>query len=223
LTLFSGDPPSCCDRCSLKKPLICCDICHPDLVAAMTDDRDNEYQPIPRGSNCPKRPSHVLSLRASEFRTALYDWRTETATALFGTLDFWPADLFLHEEIVEDIVVFVDIGKLVTLQDLRKKTNWIHCNEHGEKIVDLIRQFFTSSAPLFVSTPLARRTHPRTIPTPPPSSMASARPNAPNVLSNIFNLPASSAAPSSRTRKPRAPSTCTACFQKGHGRAPFLF
>jgi hypothetical protein len=104
----------------------------------MTDDRDNGYQPIPRGSNCPKRPSHVLSLCASEFRTALYDWRTKTATALFGMLDFWPADLFLHEEIVEDIIVFMDIGKLVTLQDLHKKTNWIHCNEHGEKIVDLI-------------------------------------------------------------------------------------
>jgi hypothetical protein len=104
---------------------------------------------------------------------------------MFGTLDFWPADLFLHEEIVEDIVVFVDTGKLVTLQDLCKMTNWIHCNEYGEKIVDLIQQFFIPQHPLFVSMPLAQCAHPGAIPEATLSSMASARPNAPDPLSNI--------------------------------------
>jgi hypothetical protein len=33
-------------------------------------------------------------------------------------LDFWPTDLLLHKEIVEDIVVFVDAKKIITLQDL---------------------------------------------------------------------------------------------------------
>jgi len=78
------------------------------------------------------------------------------ATGLWGTLDFWPANLLMHEEIVEDIVVFIDANKIVTLQDLQKKTNWILCDQYGDQIISLIQHFFppASPTPLFVSTPL---------------------------------------------------------------------
>ena len=185
-----------------KAPPICCDICHADLVHAMIGDRDDNYQVVPHGSNPPKRPLHALTLRASQFRDALYDWRTETATKLFGALDFWPANLFLHEEIVEDIVVFVDAHKLVTLQDLRKKTNWILCDQYGSQIISLIQRFFPPGPPpgLFVSTPLPPRTHKK----------------GSTPLSNVLNSPSHPSSSSTGIRKSRAPPTCTACFQKGH-------
>jgi len=112
----------------------------------MINERDDDDQVVPRGSNLPKRPSLALTCRASQFRDALYDWRTETATRLFGTLDFWPADLFLHEEILEDIVFFVDANKIATVQDLQKMTNWILCDQYGDQIVSPIRRFFPPAA-----------------------------------------------------------------------------
>ena len=123
----------------------------------MIDDHDDNYQAVPRGSNLPKRPLHALTLRASQFRDTLYDWRTEMATGLFGALDFWPADLFLHEETLEDIVTLVNTNKIVTLQDLQKKTNWFLCNQYGDQIISLIQRFFPP-APL--SIPLSRRPSP---------------------------------------------------------------
>ena len=112
----------------------------------MINERDDDDQVVPRGSNLPKRPSLALTCRASQFRDALYDWCTETATRLFGALDFWPADLFLHEEILEDIVFFVDANKIATVQDLEKMTNWILCDQYGDQIVSLIRRFFPPAA-----------------------------------------------------------------------------
>jgi len=112
----------------------------------MINERDDDYQVGPRGSNLPKRPSLALTYRASQFRDALYDWRTETATRLFGALDFWPADLFLHEEILEDIVFFVDANKIATVQDLENMTSWILCDQYGDQVVSLIRRFFPPAA-----------------------------------------------------------------------------
>ena len=143
-----------------KDPSACCDVCNLDLVHVMIDDRDDNNQAVPRGSNPSKRPLHTLTLRASQFRDALYDWRTETATGLFGALDFWPADLLLHEEILEDIVVLVDANKILTVQDLREETGWILCDQYGDQIISLIQRFFppTPLSNLFVSTPLSTNT-----------------------------------------------------------------
>ena len=185
-----------------KDPSICCDICHADLVHAMIDNRDDNYQATPRGPNRPKRPEHKLTHRGSQFRDALYDWRTKTATDLLGALDFWPADFFLHEEILEDIVVFADSDKIVTLQDLQRKTSWFLCDQYSDQIISLIRRYFPP-VPLpdpFVSTPLPPRTRKR----------------GPTPFSNVLNSSSCPSSSSTGIRKPRAPSTCTACFQKGH-------
>ena len=133
----------------------------------MINDRDDDHQVVPRGSNLPKWPAHALTRRASQFHDALYNWRTETATGLWGPLDFWPADLLMHEEIIEDIVMFVDTYKIVTIQDLQKKTNWILCDQYGDQIISLIQRFFppTPLPNLFVSMPLPPRTH-KKCPTP---------------------------------------------------------
>jgi hypothetical protein len=174
----------------------------------MTNDRDDNHQVAPRGSDLPKRPSHVLTRRASQFRDALYDWRTKTATSRFGALDFWPADLILPEEMVEDIAILVDTGKIVTLQDLEKETNWILCDQYGDQIISLIRRFFPRAPlPLFVSTPLPLRTHKR-------SSVP---------FSNVLNSSPLLSSSSTGIRKSRAPSTCTACFRKGHRSMPPFF
>lgn len=81
----------------------------------MSNDRDDNNQVVPRGSNLPKRPLHAPTRRASQLRDALYDGRTKTATSRFGALDFWPADLVLPGEMVEDIAILADTGKIVTL------------------------------------------------------------------------------------------------------------
>jgi len=139
-------------RAQLQFKLLLRDICHADLVHAMIDDRNDNYQAVPRGSNLPKRPEHTLTRRGSQFRDALYDWRTETATGLFGALDFWPADLLLHEEILEDIVVFVDSNKIVSLQDLQRSTSWILWDQYGDQIISLVHRFFPP-APLRLNAP----------------------------------------------------------------------
>jgi len=51
---FSAKPPLCCARCMPKVPSICCNICHPDLVHAMINEHNDDYQVVPHGSNIPK-------------------------------------------------------------------------------------------------------------------------------------------------------------------------
>ena len=127
-----------------------------DIVHAMINDHNDNYQTMPCGSNVPKWPQHALTCCTSQFCDTLYDWRTEMATGLFGALDFWPADLLLHEEIVKDIAIFVDANKIVTPQDLWKKTNWILCNQYSNQIISLIQCFFppVPLPNLFVLMPL---------------------------------------------------------------------
>ena len=199
---FSAEPPPCCNRCKPKAPSICCDLCHMDLVHTMIDDRDDNYHAPPRGSNCPKWPESDLTQRASQFCDALYDWRTETATDLFGALDFYPADLFLPEDILEDIVAFVDAHKINTLQDLQKKTSWILCDRYGDQIISLIHRFFppVPLPNLLTSMPLPPRTHKK----------------GPTRVSNVLSSSPRPSSSSDGIRKPRAPPTCTVCFQKGH-------
>lgn len=122
----------------------------------MIGNHDNNYQPAPCGSNLPKWLLHALILHASQFRDALYEWHTETATGLFGMLNYWPTNLFLHKIILEDIVIFIDTNKIITLQDLQKKTNWYLCEQYGGQIILLIQCFFPPGPPpdLFVLTPL---------------------------------------------------------------------
>jgi len=150
----------------------------------MINDHNDDYQTVPCGTNLPKRWPHALTLCASQFRDALNAWRTEMATRLFGSLDHWPANLFLHEEILEDIVVLVNANKIITLQDLRK-TNWILCEQYGDQILLLIQQFFppVPLPNLFISTPLPPRMHK----------------SGPSLLSNVLNSP------------PRSSSSTTIC------------
>lgn len=60
-SLSSAEPLPCCTYCMPKDPPICCNICHPNLVYAMINDCDDNYQAEPRGSNIPKRPAHALT------------------------------------------------------------------------------------------------------------------------------------------------------------------
>ena len=146
-----------------KVPLICCDICHVDLIHTMINDCDNNHQAVPHGSNCPKRPEHTLTWRGSQFQDALYHWHTKTATGMFGMLDFWPADLFLHKDILENIVIFANANKIITLQDLQRMTNWFLCNWYSDQIISILHHFFPPAPPPspFVSMPLPPRTYKR--------------------------------------------------------------
>ena len=122
----------------------------------MISNCDDNYQPAPHGSNLSKQLLHALTLHASQFCDTLYEWCTEMATGLFGTLDYWPADLFLHKIILKDIIIFIDTNKIVTLQDLQKKTNWYLCEQYSSQIISLIQCFFSPGPPsnLFILTPL---------------------------------------------------------------------
>jgi len=121
----------------------------------MINQCDDESHPTPQGPNHPKHPFHVLTLQASQLHDALLKWQAQKTMSIFKLLDFWPPDIILHENILEYIVVLVDTGKIINLQDLHKKSNWIFCDRYGDQVFSLIQSFFAASlSSPFVSTPL---------------------------------------------------------------------
>ena len=57
-------------------------------------------------------------------------------------LNFWPAVVFLHKEIPEDIVVFAEEKSSASTICTRKRTGFHVINMYGENIISLIRPFF---------------------------------------------------------------------------------
>ncbi|KAH7906213.1 P-loop containing nucleoside triphosphate hydrolase protein [Hygrophoropsis aurantiaca] len=188
-------PDHCCERCAPKVPRLCCDLCNPDAISQMVSKPSDSPPSIARAPAKVKVNAFEPSASEQELKAALFQWRDEQATALFGQNDFYSPDMFLHHTLVNRIVSLAHEFKLSNVTDLLNQTQWSFATRHGAAILDLVNRFCPKPAPLspFVSTPLAQ-----------------AR------LAIRVTLQQNQVDNSPLTKKTRAPSTCSRCGMLGH-------
>ena len=174
----------------------------------MISQRDDIPPAATRAPNKIKRPHLAFTFQAVQLRLKLLTWREEVAAELWGNA-YYPADMFLHERLIDHIVFLAESGSLMSVGDLQRHTSWSFTGKYGEHILFLARQHIPPSlASPFVSTPLRRHMQ-----APPEHS-----PLVPMAIPNIEQPPGQAL----RTTKQRAPPTCRVCGQVGH-RSTFTF
>jgi len=97
-------------------------------------------------------------------KQALLAWRERNAREIFGDIDYFTPNVFLHSSILNRILDLAHAHKINSVLDLKNQTSWCFAEEYGRDIIRLIKQHCPSSQPgqasmssLFVSTPLRSR------------------------------------------------------------------
>ncbi|KAF8971523.1 P-loop containing nucleoside triphosphate hydrolase protein, partial [Flammula alnicola] len=121
----------CCERCAPKIPPKCCDLCHPDEVTAMIPSGSYEPPTHPRAPTKIKDCEFTLSTKEEHLKDQLLKWREETAVKLWGSTEFFPADMLLHVTVVDRIVQLAHAHAITTVTDLSNQTHWAFCDRYG--------------------------------------------------------------------------------------------
>lgn len=140
-----------------------------------------------------KVPHFTPSSEEERLRRELFKWRDKTAKQMYGDLDFYGADIFMHFKLIDRIVELAHVFKLNSVKDLVDQTRWDLAEDHGADVIALVKECIPKpSLPSpFTTIPLAPRNNPQI-------TTASSRPAAAN------------------TSRPRAPPTCSVCGKVGH-------
>ena len=154
-------------------PTICCDLCHPDAISRFVPGLTAIINP-PKATRKPKQikvTPYESSMAEQSLKNELLTWRERTACNLFGNIDDFTPNVFLHSSILDRILDLAHAHKIQSVLDLKNQTSWCFAEEYGGDIITLVKRHCPpiqpgqASAPsLFVSTPL--RSRPDTINSP---------------------------------------------------------
>lgn len=159
-TLHTEFDPGCCSRCAPKKPRLCCDLCHPDEIAAMLPDCSDPLQTPPRATNRIKVPPFMPNTNELELKQALLTWRDAEAKKRYYGIDFYGANLLMHSAIVDRIVELAHANQLSNAADLQNQTGWCFSGQCGADVIAIVLRFCPKpmAALPFARDPLQVRT-----------------------------------------------------------------
>jgi hypothetical protein len=128
----------CCERCSVRFPEVCCDICHPDHYKI----------PVVEPSNKATRSKSKLNLKPytrgpseMSLQTALMDMRRELAAEIFGPHSFLTPQCIMSTKLLNRIVDLAHNQKITNIATLHEQVTWGYLDTHGTVILRLINQF----------------------------------------------------------------------------------
>ena len=158
--------------------------------------RNDAPPTIVKGTSRIKVPEFTPSPEEERLRRELFRWRDETAKGIYGDLDFYGADVFMHFQLIDRIVELAHVFKLNSVKDLIDQTRWDLAEEYGAEVITLVKECVPKPAlpSPFTTAPLVPRNDHQT------ATSSSTR------LGSV----------TTNTSRPRAPPTCSVCGKTGH-------
>ena len=140
-TLCDTTKETGCDRCRPHVSAICCDFCHPEEFAKY-------HISVPEKSQKMASKSHIkafdMTPEDTKLKHAIQTWRHEKANLKFraATVRTLGIRIFMSDEVLNRIVGCAHYGKISTVDDLFKETDWTRerVSDYGEDILSLIHQ-----------------------------------------------------------------------------------
>lgn len=189
---LAKDSNFCCDRCAVKEPEICCDICHEARILELIPVRNDTAIAKTRKPRKIKVDKFAMSSQEQELRNALFKWREETAKATYAQYERYGGDILMHHSLIERVVELAHVRRLDTTDDLLNQTGWCFSSQYGAAVLELVHKYCPHAA----STPQT----PASVP--------------------FTTVPLSESREQERstgsTKRVRAAPTCSVCNTKGH-------
>ena len=159
--LLDPNVPFCCERCALKKPTICCDLCCPDQVLSIIPERNDTPNKPPRAPNKVTIKDFVRSPNEDALARALREWRSQLTLQFYGSdcIDAFGPDVFMHFSFIDRIVGLAHEHRLKSTKDIIDQVRWNQVSKYASHILDLVREHCPELPPPspFVHTPMAPR------------------------------------------------------------------
>ena len=156
-------PKDCCVRCKTVLPTVCCDLCNPDTISCIIPCLA-AILTLPKATQKPKQIKVTLydsSMAEQHLRHNILAWCECKVHDLFGNIDYFTPNIFLHLSVLDFILDLAHVHKLNSILDLKNQTSWCFAEEYGRDIIRFIEQHcpstemgHASASSLFVSTPL---------------------------------------------------------------------
>ncbi|KAI1781685.1 P-loop containing nucleoside triphosphate hydrolase protein, partial [Ganoderma leucocontextum] len=137
-----------CARCRLSPSPICCSLCTPDHAAFAILPPSPPPQPsVPRASTVPNK--YTMSITDHDLHDTLDQFRRARTQEEFGVaiLNNLGPGLVMGNAILERIVDCARVHKLGTLESLYRETKWDLTWELGERVLDLVKNYYPPPAP----------------------------------------------------------------------------
>ena len=156
----------CCDQCRQHLPPICCDLCHPSTISQLIPGL-NIVQSASKTTCKPKQVKvapHTCSMAEESLVNDLNAWCNHKVRELFGDIDLFTPNVFLHTYTLLRIVDLAHACQLCSTDDLKKQTSWCFADEYGDELITLVLKHYPtapnpSGVPSpFISTPLHSHT-----------------------------------------------------------------
>ncbi|KAI0090787.1 P-loop containing nucleoside triphosphate hydrolase protein [Irpex rosettiformis] len=144
--LAPRDSKLCCERCEVKPPTICCDICHPAQVVSLIPLRNDNP---PSRTRKPRRfniKNFTMSTSDKALQKALFQWRDAMAKEKFEEYEEYGGDILMHYRIVDRVVELSQANKLESVKSLQDQTGWAWAPEYGEQVLELVQKHSAMSA-----------------------------------------------------------------------------
>ena len=139
-----------CQRCALLKLDTCCDLHNPELFTPyQSTEAKNKRTRQSRLPKDYKRPSEATALIAS-----LEAWRKQKTEQVFGSayLHDYGGSLILPRALLDKIVDRAYAGKLSSLKDLARETQWRRAGEYGSEVLRIVRQHIPLPSTVTISS-----------------------------------------------------------------------
>ncbi|KAG2093560.1 hypothetical protein BD769DRAFT_1370648 [Suillus cothurnatus] len=192
--------PSClegCLRCAPTLPEICCDIHHPNAFSFFDTTVTLAPSKVPY---CSRLTKYEMGSKEHELCDVLEDWREAATKRIYGdsNLNDYGPSLVMPNSVLERIVDCAHYKKIVTIDDLRKETQWSGVDQFGSDVITVIHRIILVPVPVpvFTSNPLQPLPH--------------------QSVDNTLNTHAHPLAPSAIMVTNRKQSRCSTCNLEGH-------
>jgi hypothetical protein len=135
--ILLGSEITCCTRCQVKQPRVCCGTCRRSAFPSYT------LESLPTKTKSKRQikiKEYMMGSRDSDLRQALQNWRLkELKKNGWGGDHFFGSNRILPMSILNRVVDLAHECRLTSVQSLVEQTSWREANKYGEEILELVR------------------------------------------------------------------------------------
>lgn len=129
-----------CLRCQPPPSQFCCDKDTPELLNILPEVEPRTFPKRPSRSKIPAK-SYMPGPKEEELTAALEAWRDRAAVRWLSPehRDLHGGAAVMSNKVLKSIVKYASVGKIKSIENLRRETQWSRSNRYGAEVLDLIK------------------------------------------------------------------------------------